>query len=103
MQINAVARNLVANNRELERLVRTFAKNRDVNGGALWAFEQVRDIAGIHVVRRLTIDSNDNVSRMNSRPVGRRSSKWRNDYDLVVAWADSHSDAVVFSALIFPQ
>src|ERR1700758_4040684 len=48
MLVHAVARNLVTNHIEIERLVVTFTQNGDLNGGALRPFEQVSHIRGAH-------------------------------------------------------
>ncbi len=103
VQVDAVTRNLVAHHRELERLVRAFTQNRDVDSSALGTLEQVGYIASAHVVGRLAIDRGNNVARPNSRAIRRRSHKRRNHNHFVVARPDRHAHAVIFSALIFAQ
>ena len=63
VQIDAVARNFVAHHGELQRLVRAFAQNGDVDGGAFGSLEQVGYVAGAHVVGGLAIDGDDDVAR----------------------------------------
>ena len=103
MQIDAVARNLVADDGELKRLVGAFAQNGDVDRGSFGPFEQVRDIAGGHVVGGLAIDGDDDVARTDAGAVGGGSDERRDDDDLVVARTDGHTHAVIFAALIFAQ
>ena len=103
MQIDAVARNFIANDGELQRLVRAFAQNRDVDGGAFRPLQQVGHIAGGHVVGGLAIDRGNDVARADAGAVRRSSDEGRDDNDLIIARADRHADAVIFAALIFAQ
>src|SRR5579872_797783 len=50
VQIHAVAGNLRASYGEVERLVRAFTQNTNVNGGAAGTFEQVSNVTRVHVV-----------------------------------------------------
>src|SRR5258708_33518850 len=103
VQVDAVARNLVANYGELERFVGTLAKNRDVNRRPLWTLEQVGDITGSHVVGRLAIDRGNNIAGANAGAVCGRAHKRGDDDHLAIARADRHSNAVILSALIFAE
>src|SRR5690242_2421284 len=103
MQIDAVARNLVADDRELQRFVGAFAQNSDVNRGAFRSFEQVGDIAGAHVVSRLAIDGGNDVAWPDAGAISRSANKGCDDDDLIVARPNRHADAVIFAALIFAQ
>src|SRR3954470_2969567 len=75
VQVNAVARNFVTHDSKLERLVRAFTQNRDVDGGALGTLEQIGHVASAHVVGRLAIDRGDDVARPNTSAIRRRSDK----------------------------
>ena len=101
VHIYAVARNLVANQRELHRLLHAFPRDADVNGCAFGALQHVGNIAGTHVLSRFAIDGDDDVTRMNAGLVRRRPGEGVNDDDFVVARADCHANAVVFTALVF--
>ena len=103
VKIDAVARNLIANHRKLERLFCSFTQHRDVDSCALRPLQQVSHIAGVHVVSGLAIHCGDNVAGMNSRAVRRCSGEGRNHDDLVVARPDRHPYAVILATLIFPQ
>src|ERR1051326_6558300 len=103
VQIHAVAWNLITHNCEFERFVVAFPENRNVNSGALGAFQQIGDIAGVQIVSWLTIDRNDDVSRMNAGAVCRGSDKRCNNDDLIIARPNRHSHPVVFAALVFPK
>src|SRR5947208_2524064 len=101
MQIDAVARNLVAHDCELDRLLRAFTKNRNMDGRSLGPLQQVGDITGIHVVGRLAIDGDNYVARVYAGAIGRGAGEGRDHNDFVVARADGHAYAVIFSALVF--
>src|SRR5579864_1069247 len=103
MQIHAVARNFVANHGEFQRLIGAFAQDRNVYSRALGPFEQIGNVAGVHVVSGFAIHRRDNVAGMNARPVRWASREWRDDDDLIVARPDRHSHTVVLAALIFAQ
>src|SRR5258708_11337180 len=66
MQVHAVARNLVADDGEFERLVGTFAQHRDANGGAFRSLEQIGNVGGAHVVGGLAVDGG-NKDRKSTR------------------------------------
>src|SRR5678815_1885912 len=50
MQIDAVARNLIAHDIEVERLVRTFAQNCNADRCTFGSFQELSHIAGAHAV-----------------------------------------------------
>src|ERR1700722_3026569 len=49
MNVNAVTRNLVADQRELHGLLDAFARDADVDGGAFGSLQQIGNVAGAHV------------------------------------------------------
>ena len=101
VDVDAVPRNFVANQRELHRLFDGFARDADVNRGALGSLQQVGDVARAHVLGRFAVDGNDHVARMNAGLVGRRPGEGIDHDDFVVARADGHAHAVVLAALVF--
>ena len=103
MQIHAIARNLVANHAELQRMIRPLAQHRDPHRRALRPFQQVGHIRRAHVVRGFAVDRGDDVARTNARPVRRRSRERRDHDDLIVTRAHRHAYAVIFPALLFAQ
>ena len=102
-EIDAVARNLVADQAELHRLFHGFPQDRDMNRSALRSLEQVRNIGGAHVVGSFAVDRDNHVAGMNAGLVGRRSDEREDDDDFVVARANGHAHAVVLAALFFAQ
>ena len=102
-EVDTVARNLVAHQAEFHRLLDALAQDRDVNRRSLGPLEQIGNVGSAHVVGGLAVDGNDHVARMDSRLVGRRSDKWEDDDDFIVARADRHSDAVVLAALFLAE
>ena len=103
VHINAVARNLVTHHVKVDRLVRAFAQNSDLDGRALGPFEQVGDVARAHVVGRLAVNRDDDVARPNAGPVRGRSRKRSDHDDFVIARSNLHAHAVVLAALLFAQ
>src|SRR5271165_246783 len=103
MHVHAIARNLIANDVEIDRLVGALAQHGDLDRRAFRSLQQIGHVAGAHVVGGLAVHCDDHVSRTNARPVSRRSGKRRNHDDLIVARSHLHADAVVFTALIFAQ
>src|SRR5436309_9074428 len=103
MQINAVARNFVANHRELERFIRAFAQDGDVNRGPFRSFKQISHVAGAHVVGGFAIHGDDNVARPDAGAIRWGSNKRRNHNDFIIARSNRHAHAVVFAALILAQ
>src|SRR5215469_1010988 len=102
-QIYAVARNFVAHYGKLDRLVGAFTNDRNVDRGALLAFQQISDFAGGHVVSGLAINGGDYVTGANSSFVRGSADEGRDHDDFVVAWADRHPHSVVLAALIFAE
>ena len=102
-QVNAVARDLVADHVEFQWLLGGLAQNRNVNVGAFWPFEQIGHIAHAHVVRGFGVDGNDHVARPQPGFVRRRSREWGHDNNLVVARGNLHAHAVILAALFFTQ
>src|SRR4029077_16084722 len=90
MQVYAVASNLITHDSEFNRLLSAFTENRDVDRGSFGPFKQVGDIASGHVVGRLTINRDDDVTWMNARAVGRGSHERRDNNDLVIARPNGH-------------
>src|SRR5258708_843800 len=103
MKFNAIAWNFIAHHGKFKWLLSAFTENSNVDRRSLGPLEQVRHIAGVHVVGGLAIDRNDYVARVNARAVCRCANERGNDDDLVIARAYSHSNPVVFAALIFPE
>src|SRR6202142_4670285 len=103
MEVHAVARNFVTYDSEFQRLVRAFTQNRNVNGGAFGAFQQVGDVARGHVVSRLAVNRADDVAGMNAGAIRWSTSERRNDDDAIIPRPYRHTHAVIFSALIFAQ
>ena len=103
VQVHAVTRNLIAHHCELQRLVRPFAQNRDVDRGSLGPLQQVGHIARAHVVGGLAVHGGDDVARPDAGAIRGRSHKRRNHDHFVVARPHRHSHAVIFPALIFAQ
>src|SRR6185369_3157595 len=103
MQVNAVARNLISDNCELQRLFRAFTQNRDVDRSAFGSLQQVRHITRAHIVGGLAIDSSDDVARPDSCSIRGRPHKRRDHNHFIVTRPDGHTYAVVFAALIFAQ
>src|SRR5437660_1749295 len=60
VQVNAVAGNFVANHRELERFIRAFAQDGDVNRGPFRPFQQISHVACAHVVGWFAIHGYEN-------------------------------------------
>src|SRR5581483_3548550 len=56
-----------------------------------------------HVVGGLTINRNDDVSRMDPRAISRRPGKRGNHDDLVVTRTHGHAYSVILTALIFTK
>ena len=100
VHVDAVARNLVAHQGELHRLLDAFARDADVNRCALGALQHVRNVAGTHVLGGLAIDGDNHVARMNASLIRGRAGEGVNHNDFVVARADGHADAVVLAALV---
>src|SRR5258708_28025206 len=103
MQVDAVTGDFVANDIELERLVRAFTQDGDADIGVSRALQQVSYFTRIHVVSGFAVNCNDDVARADSSAIGRRACKWRDYDDLIVAWTHLHAYAVIFSALFFTQ
>src|SRR5215467_5379792 len=102
-QVNAVARNLVTDHSELKGFFRALTQDADVNRSALGAFQHVRHITGGQVVSGLAVNSDDYVARANAGLIGGSSHERGQDNHLVIARSNGHTDAVVFSALLFTQ
>src|SRR5579872_523116 len=100
VNVHAVARNLVAHQREFHGFFYALTRNADMDGCTLGTFQQVGNIARAHVLGRLTIDRDDYVSGMNTRLVGRRSGEGEDHDNFVIARPDGHAHAVVLAALI---
>src|SRR3974377_88776 len=73
---------LVAPHVEFDRLVGALAQHCDLHRGPFGSLQQVRHIAGAHVVGGFAVDRDDHVSRTNARPVSRSPGKRRDDDDL---------------------
>src|SRR6185369_14348728 len=103
LYVHAVAWNLIANDGEVQRLFRTFTKHRDVDGGALGTLQQVGDVAGRHVVRRLAVDRDNHVARTDAGFVAWRSGEEDDHDDFVVTRTHLHAYAVILAALFFAE
>ena len=101
MNVNAITRNLVADQRELHWFLDAFARDADVDGGAFGSLEQIGDVAGAHVLGGFAVDGNDHVAGMNAGFIGGCPHEGEDHDDLVVAWSHGHAYAVVFTALVF--
>src|SRR5579863_6632804 len=100
MHVYAVARNLIAYQRELHRFLYAFARDADVYGRALRSLQQISNVTGAHVLGGLAIDRDDYVAGMNARFIGGSASEGKNNDDFVVARADGHAHAVILAALV---
>src|SRR4029077_2128315 len=103
MQIDAIARDFVAYYREVQRFFRAFAQDGDVDRRPFRALQQVSNVSRAHVVGRLAIYGNNDVSGTDTGPVRGGAYERRDDDDFVVARTDRHAHAVIFAALIFTQ
>ena len=103
VQVDAVARNLVADDGKLQRIFGTFAEHRDADGRALGPLEQIGYVRGAHVVGGLAVDGGDDVAGADARAISRSSDERRDDDNLIIARADRHAYAVIFAALFFAQ
>src|ERR1700677_2362193 len=101
VQVNAVARNLVADDSEFQRMIGAFAQHRDADSGAFRPLEQIGHVGGAHVVGGLAVDGGDDVAGTNAGTIGWSSDKGRDDNNLIVARPDGHAYAVIFAALLF--
>src|SRR5581483_6729828 len=61
MKIDAVARNLIADNRKFQRLFGAFTQDSDMNRGAFRSLQQISHVTGGHVVGGFAIDRRNNV------------------------------------------
>src|SRR5207302_6568262 len=103
VRVQAMPRDLISDDVELQRLIRTFTQDGDTNVRIPRPFQQVSNFSRGHVVSGFAVDSADDVTGTYSRTVSRRSRKRRDDNDLVVARPNGHAYAVVFTALVFAQ
>ena len=101
MHIDAVARNLIAHQRELHRLLHAFARNADVYRRSLRSLQQVGHVRRAHIFGRFPVDRDDHVARMNAGLVGGRSGKRKNHDHFIIARTNGHTHAVIFAALVF--
>src|ERR1035437_6190422 len=75
VQVHAVARNLVADHGEFERMVGAFAQHGDADGGAFRALEQIGNIGGAHIVGGLAVNGGDDVARPYAGAIGRSADE----------------------------
>lgn len=101
MNVDRVARNFIADDVEFQRLLGTFAQHGDANGSSAGAFEHVRDFACAEVVGWLAIDRDDDVAGVDASAESRAAKERRHHNHFIVAGADCHADAVVFTVLLF--
>src|SRR5512142_2247536 len=94
MHVNRVARDLVAHDGELQRLLGAFATDRNANRGATWPLEQLGHVARVHVVGRFAVHGDDYVAGANTHTIRRSARKWRNHNDLIISRTDLHSHTV---------
>ncbi len=101
--LDAGARNFVANHGDFDRLVPTFARDGDMDGGALGALQHVCHFVGAEAVAGLSVDFGDHVAGANSGLECRRADE-RCDHDrLIFARGDRHAHAVIFALLLFAE
>src|SRR5271166_2158869 len=81
----------------------TFAQHGYANRGAFRSLEQIGYVGGAHVVGGLAVDGGDDVAGADAGAIGGSADEGSDDYDLIIARADRHSDAVVLAALFFAQ
>jgi hypothetical protein len=103
VRVHAVAGNLVTGDGELKWFVSTFARDGDANGGILRPFEEISDLAGIHVVSGLAVDGDDHVTRANASTISRRSGERSDHYDFVVTRTHLHANPVILAALVLAK
>src|SRR5580698_4864027 len=101
VQVDAIARNLVADDGEFNGMIRAFPQHGDADGGSLGPLEQIGDIRGAHVVGGLAVDRGDDVAGTNTSAISRGSDKWSDNDDLIIARSNRHADAVILAALFF--
>src|SRR5208283_4191488 len=97
MEVDAIARNLVADDGEFDGVVGTFAQHGDADGGTFRSLEQIGYVRGAHVVGGLAVDGGDDVAGANAGAIGRRADEGSDDDNLIIAGADGHSDAVILA------
>src|SRR6202140_4015985 len=103
VQVHAVTRNLVADDRKFQGMIGTLAQHGDADGSALWSLEQVGNIGGAHVVGGLAVNAGNDVSGTNTGTVGGGTNKWSNNDNLIIARPHRHAHAVILAALFFAQ
>ena len=103
VEVDAVARNLVADDGELEGMIGAFAQHGDADGGALRSLEQIGYVGGAHIVGGLAVDGGDDVAGADAGAIGRGADEGSDHDDLVIARADRHAYAVILAALLFAQ
>src|SRR6516225_7400172 len=103
MNVNAIARNLVAHHVEVEGLVRTLTQHCDLDRGTFRPLEQLGNVAGAHVVGLLAVDGDDYVAGTNASTIGRSAGERGNHNDFVVARTYLHAHAVVLAALLLAE
>src|SRR3981081_2755485 len=104
MHVNAVARNFIADEGELNGFFHAITRDADVNRRPLWTFQQVSNISGAHVLGGFSVDGNDHVAGVDAGLISGRAYEGENHDDFVVARSDRHAYAVVLAVLFFsPQ
>src|ERR1700691_5648505 len=69
VQVDAVARNLIANDGEFQGTVGAFAQHGDADGGAFRSLERIGYVGGAHVVGGLAVDAGDDVTGPNASAI----------------------------------
>src|SRR5579872_213477 len=101
VHVYAVARNLIAHQRELHRLLHAFARDADVNRGSLGSLQQIGHIAGAHVLGGFAVHCDNHIAGVNAGFVSGRPGERINHDHFVITRPYGHTDAVVLAALVF--
>src|SRR5271165_4556340 len=79
MEVDAIARYLIADDGEFNGMLGPFTQHGDADGSALRSLKQIGHIGGAHVLRGLAVNSGDNVARADARAIGGRAGEGSDD------------------------
>ena len=102
-RFDAIARDLVANDVELQRLFSALASHRYLHVRPTTSTQQVSNFRSREVVGALIVNLDQHVAGAKPSFICRRSTEGRDDDGLAVARADRHADAVIVTLLIVTQ
>jgi hypothetical protein len=101
--VHGMPRNLVTGHGKYELFGIAFARNRNLDDRALRALQHVRHFSGGHAIRGFVIHFDNHVAWPDSCVISRGACIRRHHHRVVVSRRYDHTDAVVFSALVFTQ